>query len=84
VQSKLDRLAGWRLIDLQGQAAALADQQRGLHHFISEGSEVMGTFSTTIMRKLQAIVEKLATLASEQELHETAISTNADVFAVRR
>ncbi len=68
MQLNLDRLAEWRLSDLQIQAAALVDQQRGLHRFMSDGSEVAGIFSATIMRKLQAIAEKLATLASEQEL----------------
>jgi hypothetical protein len=68
VQSKLDRLAEWRLIDLQTQAGSLVDQQRGLHRFLSDGSEVAGTFSATIMRKLQAIAEELAMLESEQEL----------------
>lgn len=36
VQSQLDRLAEWCLIDLQSQAAVLGGQQRGLVRFMAE------------------------------------------------
>jgi hypothetical protein len=84
VQLNLDRLAEWRLSDLQIQAAPLVDQQRGLHRFMSDGSEVAGIFSATIMRKLQAIAEKLVRLQANKNCNEAAIWTNADVCAVRR
>lgn len=34
VQAQLDRLAEWRLINLQSQAAVLEDRQRGLIRFV--------------------------------------------------
>lgn len=67
VQSQLDRLAEWSLMDVQTQAAVLVDQRHGLHRFMSEGSEVSGMFSSTMMHRLQTIAEKLAALAIEQE-----------------
>jgi hypothetical protein len=68
VQSQLDRLAQWSLIDLQSRAAVLGDQQRGLVRFISEESLVSGIFSSTMMRRLQTLAEMLATIASEQDV----------------
>ncbi len=38
VQSQLDRLVQWSLIDLQSRAVVLGDQQRGLVRFMSEDS----------------------------------------------
>ena len=68
VQSQLDRLAQWSLIDLQSRAAVLGDQLRGLVRFISEESLVSGIFSSTMMRRLQTLAEMLATIASEQDV----------------
>ena len=68
VQSQLDRLTEWCLIDLQSQAAVLGDQQRGLVRFMSEESAVAGIFSLTMMRRLQTIAKMLATIANEQEV----------------
>ncbi|MGA9486257.1 MAG: hypothetical protein WBV25_04165 [Methylocella sp.] len=68
VQSQLDRLAQWSLIDLQSRAVVLGDQQRGLVRFMSEESLVAGIFSSTMMRRLQTLAEMLATIASEQDL----------------
>ncbi|WGJ15684.1 hypothetical protein QEV83_05325 [Methylocapsa sp. D3K7] len=68
LQLKLDRLAEWSLIDLQSQTAASTKQQYVLHRIMYEGSDVAGTFSSVIMRKLQAIAENLAVLANEEEL----------------
>ncbi len=75
VQSQLDRLAQWSLIDLQSQAVVLGDQQRGLVRFMSEESLVAGIFSSTMMRRLQTLAEMLATIASEQDVQRK----NADV-----
>jgi hypothetical protein len=44
VQSQLDRLAEWCLIDLQSQAAVLGGQQRGLVRFMAEEPAVTGIF----------------------------------------
>jgi hypothetical protein len=68
VQSQLDRLAQWSLIDLQSRAVVLVDQQRGLVRFMSEESLVAGFFSSTMMRRLQTLAEMLATIASEQDV----------------
>jgi hypothetical protein len=67
VQSQLDRLAEWCLIDLQSQATVLRDQQRGLVRFMSEESAVAGVFSLTMTRRLQSLADRLATIATEQE-----------------
>ena len=67
MQSQLDRLAEWCLIDLQSQAAVLGGQQRGLVRFMAEEPAVTGIFSLTMMRRLQTIAEILATIANEQE-----------------
>jgi hypothetical protein len=67
VQLQLDRLAEWSLIDLQSQAAGLADQQRGLIRFMSEDLAVGGLFSSTMMRRLQTLAEMLATIVNEQD-----------------
>jgi len=55
VQSQLDRLAQWNLIDLQSRAVVLGDQQCGLVRFMSEESVVAGIFSSTMMRRLQTL-----------------------------
>src|ERR1019366_5099333 len=68
VQSQLDKLAEWCLIDLQSQAVVLGDQQRGLVRFMSEESALAGIFSLTMMRRLQIIAERLAAIAAEQEV----------------
>lgn len=67
VQTQLDKLAEWGLIDLETQAAILKDQQCALINFLSGESEVAGIFSTTMMRRLQSIAERLATIAIERE-----------------
>jgi len=67
VQSQLDRLAQWSLIDLQSRAAVLEDQQRGLIRFLSEELTIAEIFSSTMMRRLQTLAEMLATIASEQD-----------------
>ena len=67
VQSQLDKLADWKLIDLQTQATILKNQQRDLIHFLSEESEVSGFFSSTMIRRLQTIADKLTTLGIELE-----------------
>lgn len=68
LQLKLDRLAEWRLIDLQSQTAASTNRQYALHRMMYESSDVAGTFSLVIMRKLQVIAENLVVLANEEEL----------------
>jgi ABC-type uncharacterized transport system ATPase subunit len=70
VQSKLDRLAQWGLVDLQAQSAALTNQQRSLRRFMSEGSDFAGTFSSAVMRQLQALAENLAMLANGEEMQQ--------------
>jgi hypothetical protein len=70
VQSKLDRITEWSLIDLQSQATVLENQQHGLVRFMSRETAVAGIFSSTIMRRLQAIAEILATIANEQEVQK--------------
>ena len=68
VQSQLDRLAQWSLIDLQSRAVVLGDQQCGLVRFMSEESAITGIFSSTMMRRLQTLAEMLATIVNEQEV----------------
>jgi hypothetical protein len=68
VQSQLDRLAQWNLIDLQSRAVVLGDQQCNLVRFMSEDSVVAGIFSSTMIRRLQTLAEMLATIASEQDV----------------
>jgi hypothetical protein len=67
VQSQLDKLAEWGLIDLQSQEATLWDRHRSLVRFMSEESSVAGIFSSTMMHRLQTIAEKLAAIAKEQD-----------------
>jgi len=67
VQSQLDRLAEWTLIDLQSKIAVLEDQRRDLSDFLSEESAVAGIFSSAMMHRLRAIAETTAALANERE-----------------
>lgn len=66
VQSKLDRLAEWRLIDLQFQSVALADRQHDLIRFLSGESEVAGIFPSAVMHRLQTLGRLIATTENEQ------------------
>jgi hypothetical protein len=68
VQSQLDKLAEWSLIDLRSLASALGYQQRGLVRFMSEEVAVAGIFSSAMMRRLETLAEMLATTATEQEV----------------
>lgn len=70
LQLKLDRLAEWRLIDLQSQTAASTKQQYELHRIMAEGSYFAGKFSSVILRKLHTIAENLVVLTNEEELQQ--------------
>lgn len=67
VQTQLDRLAEWRLIDLQSQAATLEDREQALVHFMQEESAFSGIFPATMMRRLQTLVELRAAAVTGQE-----------------
>lgn len=68
VQSQLDRLAQWKLIDLQSKVAALENQQRRIICFMQGEPAVAEIFSSTMIRRLQSIAEMFATIASESEV----------------
>ncbi len=68
LQLKLDRLAEWRLADLQSQTAAATKHQYALHRIMSEGSDVTGKFSLVILRRLQTVAENLVVLTNQEEL----------------
>lgn len=67
VQSQLDRLAEWRLIELQSLASALGDKQRDLIGLLSGESGISGIFSGMILRRLQTVEEMLVTVANAQQ-----------------
>jgi hypothetical protein len=57
VQSQLERLALWQLIDLERQAVALEERHRGLINFMQHETAFTGLFSSTMMRRLEALAE---------------------------
>jgi len=65
VQTKLNRLAEWSLIELQSKIAVDENQQRSLLSFISEQSTVNTIFYSMAIRKLQFTTETLAITAKQ-------------------
>jgi hypothetical protein len=67
VQTQLDRLAEWTLMDLKAQAMVLADQRQGLIRFMDEEPPFAGIFAATMMRRLQAAAEAQVAITNETE-----------------
>jgi hypothetical protein len=71
VQSQLERLALWQLIDLESQAASLEERQRDLINFMQHESAFSGLFSSAMMRRLQALAELHVKAKAENETQRT-------------
>lgn len=66
-QVELDRLAEWKLIDLERQDAALQERRRDLVRFLDGESALGGLFAVTMMRRLQGLEEQRAVLVAETQ-----------------
>jgi len=67
VQVELDRLAEWRLSELERQEAALKDRRRDLLGFFDGESAFVGLFAAMLMRRLQSLDAAAAALAAEMQ-----------------
>lgn len=65
-QSELDRLAAWRLVDLERQAAGLDGRRVALVCFLDAEPSFGGPFAGTMMRRLEALEASRASLKLEQ------------------
>jgi hypothetical protein len=71
VQSQLERLALWQLIDLERRAASLEERQRDLINFMQQESAFTGLFSSAMMGRLQALAELHVEAKAENETQRT-------------
>jgi hypothetical protein len=66
VQSILDRLADWRLRDLEARELALQDDRRKLVQFVESESAFAGLFAAVMMRRIQGLEDLRAALTVEK------------------
>lgn len=66
VQTDLDRLAAWRLIDLDRRSAALDDRRQALINFLDRSSAFSPFFAGAAMRGLETLQRAAAELSCEQ------------------
>jgi len=67
VQTLLDRLADWRLRDLERQELALQESRRDLIRFLDSESAFAGLFAATLMRRMQSLEDLRVALIAERE-----------------
>lgn len=67
VQAALERLAAWRVSDLEHQHSLLQDQQENLVRFLDGETAFGDVFSAAILRRLQRLAENQAALKAERE-----------------
>lgn len=67
VQSDIDRLADWRLVDIARNDAVLSDQRRVLIGFLDAESAFTAPFAAAMMRRLQRLEESRAKLNDEMQ-----------------
>ncbi|MGO9673884.1 MAG: hypothetical protein ACLPSF_06895 [Methylocella sp.] len=65
-QAELDRLAAWRLIDLERQAAGVDERRIALVGFLDAEPSFGGPFAGAMMRRLEALEASRAALRVEQ------------------
>ncbi len=68
VQVALERLASWSLMDLEREILRLDEQRADLDRFLGGETALGGTFSVTMMRRLQGLAETRAALSAERTL----------------
>lgn len=67
VQSDIERLAAWRLMDGESQRAALTDQRRDLTRRLDAEPGLGAAFATVVVRRLQRVEARRAQLNGEIE-----------------
>ncbi|WOJ88663.1 hypothetical protein RZS28_12660 [Methylocapsa polymorpha] len=67
VQILFDRLADWRLRDLERQELALQESRRDLVRFLDGESAFTGIFAATVMRRMQSLEDLRVALIAEKE-----------------
>ncbi|SFK04530.1 hypothetical protein [Methylocapsa palsarum] len=67
VQSEIDRLADWRLIEIARERALLDERRRTLVAFLDAESAFAAPFAVTMMQRLHRLEERRATLKEEME-----------------
>ena len=65
-QTELDRLAAWRLIDLESQAAGIDERRIALVRFLDTEPSFGGPFAGAMMRRLEGLEASRAALRLEQ------------------
>jgi 1-acyl-sn-glycerol-3-phosphate acyltransferase len=65
-QAELDRLAAWRLVDIERQAAGLDERRVALVCFLDAEASFGGPFAGAMMRRLEALEATRASLKLEQ------------------
>jgi hypothetical protein len=68
VQTGLERLAAWRVSDLEHRHASLRNQQASLVRFLDGETALGDVLSATILRRLQCLAENQAALIAEREV----------------
>ena len=68
-QAELDRLAAWRLVDIERQAAGLDERRVALVCFLDAEASFSGPFAGAMMRRLEALEASRASLKLEQAAH---------------
>lgn len=67
VQTVLDRLAEWTLVDLECQDAVLQDRRHALIRFIDSETAFAGAFPNAMMRRFEELARQHATLVAEKD-----------------
>lgn len=67
VQSDIERLAAWRLMDSESQGVALTDQRRDLTRRLDADPGLGAAFAAVIIRRLQRIEARRGQLNGEIE-----------------
>jgi hypothetical protein len=65
-QMELDRLAAWRLVDLESQEAGVDERRNALICFLDSEPSFGGPFAGTMMRRLETLEAARATLRLER------------------
>lgn len=65
-QTELDRLAAWRLVDLERQGAAMDERRAALLRFLDAESSFSGPFAGAMMRRLEAVEAARAAVRLER------------------
>jgi hypothetical protein len=73
VQAQLQRLAQWKLAELERREEALQKREENLLRFVDEDGSYAAVFGNTLMRRLRGIGEEKAQVAASK--HEQADKT---------